>query len=426
MIVHSLTDQIPTDDFAGRIVETVISLANEEKRRQTSRDVKRGLKSLVSKGYAPGVPPRGYIAVKVTIGEKRDGIPRVVRKWEPDPVWAELVKIAWQLRAQGKSYQEITKATRGELYTGTNSWYSFFRNKAYLGIAKGGDLEVEDQHEPLINQELWDAGQRLHRPMPVGGSRGSLHHPRRVGKPTILSGFTYCLECGAMMTHSPGNKKHPWLHYICGTKDRHGVGACNSRRIGAANAEKQIMECVLNQVLTPGYLSVAIAETKKQLDSTAEIEPQIKAAARRLEDLEIAIQRTLNTIEKTGSEAAQDRLKQREVEKAQTKVDLKRLDLQLATAKTEITPKAMVVILAAWHAQFDSLQESGNVRELKAWLMQFVSRIELGYTRARIFYTYPVFDLLPRNVDTNNVPSLHRIVTNHGEKFVMIEWSKEP
>src|SRR5690606_10149792 len=44
--VHSLTDQIPVDDFAGRIVETVISLANEEKRRQTSKDVKRGLRSL--------------------------------------------------------------------------------------------------------------------------------------------------------------------------------------------------------------------------------------------------------------------------------------------------------------------------------------------------------------------------------------------
>jgi len=34
IIVHSLTDQVPSDDFAGRIVETVISLANEEKRRR--------------------------------------------------------------------------------------------------------------------------------------------------------------------------------------------------------------------------------------------------------------------------------------------------------------------------------------------------------------------------------------------------------
>ena len=34
------------------------------------------------------------------------------------------------------------------------------------------------------------------------------------------------------------------------------------------------------------------------------------------------------------------------------------------------------------------------MREIKAWLMQFVARIELGYNRARIFYTYPAMDLL--------------------------------
>src|SRR6266498_4443645 len=221
VIVHSLTDQIPADDFAGRIVETVINLANEEKRRQTSRDVKRGLKSLVSKGFSPGTPPRGYIAIKVTIGSRRDGLPRIVSKWEPDPVLSEYVKIAWQLRAQGKSYQEITHATHGKLYTGINSWHGFFRNKAYLGIGKNGDLEIEDHHEPLITWDLWEAVQKLFGP--PREKKGQLNHPRRVGNPTIFSGFTYCIECGAMMTHSTGKKKHPWLHYICGRKDRHGV-----------------------------------------------------------------------------------------------------------------------------------------------------------------------------------------------------------
>lgn len=400
ILVHSLTDQIPLDDFAGRIVETVISLANEEKRRQTSRDVKRGLKSLVSKGFSPGVPPRGYMAIKVTIGEKRDGMPRVVSKWEPDPVLAELVKIAWQLRAQGKSYQEITRATHGQLYTGSNSWHSFFRNKAYLGIGKSGDLEVPDHHEPLTTWELWEAVQKLYDAHPLSGKKGQLNHPRRVGNPTILSGFTYCLECGAMMTHSPGNKKKPWVHYMCGRKDRHGPASCRSKRIGAVNAEQQILAAILGQVLTADYLSEAIAETKKQLDSTPELERQIKATRRDLESLDIAIQRNLNTIEKTGSPAAQDRLKQREAEKSQLQADLEKLSMQLATARAEITPQAIDIILAAWRAQFDRLQQSGNVRELKAWLLQFISRIELGYNRARIFYTYPMIALFSAGIDS--------------------------
>jgi hypothetical protein len=55
----------------------------------------------------------------------------------------------------------------------------------------------------------------------------------------------------------------------------------------------------------------------------------------------------------------------------------------------ENTPEAADLIMATWQAQFDSLHESASVRELKAWLLQVVLRIELGYNPARIFYTYP-------------------------------------
>lgn len=393
VIVHSITDQIPADDFAGRIVETMIDLANEEKRRQTSRDVKRGLKTLISKGYAAGPPPRGYMAVKVDLGPHRDGMPHIVSKWEPDPVLSEYVKIAWQLRAQGKSYQEINRATNGKLYSSKNCWHGFFTNKSYLGIGKSGALEVPDHHEPLITWSLWEAVQKLNDASPRRGKTGHLNHPRRVGFPSLFSGFAYCLECGAMMVHSADRRKQPkrpWRNYICGTKDRKGVAVCTSRRVGAVKAEQQILAYVLEQVLTPEYLAEAIAETKKHLDSTTEIERQIQAEKRKLEELEIAIQRTLNTIERTGSPAAQDRLKQREAERSQTKAEIERLSLQRVTTVTEITPEALDIILAAWRAQFDRAEDSGNVRELKAWLMQFVSRIDLGYNRARIFYTHPI------------------------------------
>jgi len=273
----------------------------------------------------------------------------------------------------------------------------------------------------LITWELWEAVQRQRESHPLYGKKGSLNHPRRVGNPRILSGFTYCFECGAMMTHSTGHKKQPWNHYICGNKDRHGATACKSRRVSANNAETQIINTVLNQILTPEYLSEVIEETKKQLDSTPEIERQIKAEKRRLEDLDIAIQRTLNTIEKTGSQAARDRLKQREAEKTQTKYEIEKLSLQLATAQTEITSEAMKIILATWRDQFDKLQETGNVREIKAWLMQFISKIELGYNQARIFFTYPMTDL----VNSRNTPHhFGGTVLSAVNKSIVVEWSK--
>jgi len=53
-------------------------------------------------------------------------------------------------------------------------------------------------------------------------------------------------------------------------------------------------------------------------------------------------------------------------EKAGTLDALKKLQLQLLTAQTEITPEAIGTSLSVRRAQFDRLEESGNVRELKA------------------------------------------------------------
>ncbi len=58
--VHSLTDPIPEGQY-GRIIEFFIDISNEEKRRQTSTDARRGLRDLVLRyGCVSGVPPIGF------------------------------------------------------------------------------------------------------------------------------------------------------------------------------------------------------------------------------------------------------------------------------------------------------------------------------------------------------------------------------
>jgi DNA invertase Pin-like site-specific DNA recombinase len=119
LIIHSLTDPIP-DGIYGRIVETIIDIANEEKRRQTARDVKRALKAIFQQGYSFGVPPRGYLREQVVIGRKRDGSERKGSRWVPDPEVWDLVKLAWQLRAEGRTYEVIQKATGRVIYKSKN------------------------------------------------------------------------------------------------------------------------------------------------------------------------------------------------------------------------------------------------------------------------------------------------------------------
>lgn len=401
IVFHSLTDPIPHDDFE-QVIEALLDFSNAEKRRQTSRDVKRGLKELVSRcdtsapgrhleGLAPGTPPRGYKSIPVEIGVRRNGTPHYVGKWVIDPDLSDYVKMAWELRAAGKSYQEITQATKGKVYITSASWVSFFKNKSYLGVYGKGPREIPDHHEPLITFEVWEAVQRIHESHPLYGGKG-LHNPRRVGNPTLLSGFAYCLDCGAMMTHSPGNAKRAWRHYLCGKKNRQGYQACNSRRVGADKADAKIIETLMTRIFTAEYLAEALDLARQRLESTPDIERELNAERRRVEDLDIAIQRLLRTIERTDSPSALERLQQREAERTQARANVKKLSVQLTAAKVEITPEAMVIILDAWREQFNKLQETGNIREIKTYMMQFIKRVDLGYNHAKIYYTYPMID----------------------------------
>lgn len=395
IIVHSITDPIPEDERASRIVELVVDLSNEERRRQISRDVKRGLQELVSKGFSPGTPPRGYKRVQVENGFNRDGKPRMVSKWERDPDLWDLVVLAWQMRADGKSYREIQSATGGRLYKSNPCWATFFRNKSYLGIGRSGTFENPDHHEPAITWEIWEAVQKLIEDHPL--HKNHPRHPRRVGSPSLLTSYTYCIECGSMMTHTPGHKNHSWRYYICGKKDKQGTKSCTSRRVGEQRAEDAILNAVINQVLSPEYLAEVIEQARIKYSDTSEIERQINNAKHALEDLEIAIQRLLHAIEKTGSPSAADRLKDCERERAQVKAEIDHLLSQLAASKVEITPDAMKIVLDAWREKFTQARATKNMKFIRDWLYRFVSRIDLGYNRAMIHYTYPMADFSPRD-----------------------------
>ena len=138
----------------------------------------------------------------------------------PDPELWELVQLAWKMRAAGRSYSEITKATKGKLYKTKNSWPTFFKNKTYLGIGKCGDLEIPNHHEAAVTQETWDAVQAQKKASPWYGKTGHPNHPRRKGNPSLLSGMSFCLHCGSAIVHHNGHKKHNWPYYVCGTTDR--------------------------------------------------------------------------------------------------------------------------------------------------------------------------------------------------------------
>ena len=400
LVVHSLTDPIPPGEFS-RVIESLIDYANEEKRRQNSRDVRRALVERVKAGYSSGgFPPRGYLNKREEVGTKRNGELRFGTRWVIDPELAPLVKLAFKLRSEGKSLTEIAKATHNQLYKSKNCWSTFFNNRSYLGIGKCGNLEVPDHHPALVDMTTFKAVQEINQ-RAKRNTPGNLSRPLRLTSSSLLSGVGVCIHCGAALVKDRAGR-NKWHHYICGKKRRQRYNSCQGRQINAAKADQAILEAILTQVLTPKFAAALFEEVKAQFTSVAELDQKEQDARLALSNVEISINKLLDTIEETNSSSAKERLQDRENEKARILYHINEIQAQRETTKLDIPPEVLTLALKFWRGKIEAAQEIQDFRALQDLLRHFVSKIEVGYDVARIWYTYPI----PALLNTENNSSL--------------------
>lgn len=373
-------------------------------------------RDLVKAGYAPGghKPPQGYQAVKVVTGQKRDGHPRTASKWEPDPELGPLVTLAFKMRAAGKSYREIIKATGGKLYKAVNSWPTFFSNRSYLGIGKCGDDEFPDHHPALIDLETFEAVQAFQRLHP----RSGLSHPRRIAHPSLLSGLAFCSKCGAAMVYHAARHKD-WPFYVCGKRDRNKASRdCDTRRINARLVDSTVFDLVLSRILTPEYFAALLDDTRRNLADTESIDRAITEKREDIRQARQAMSNLLELVETFGPGAAQERYQRREAEIARLKFEIQELEARRESLNVEVTPEALALVLATWRAELTQAKETGDLSNLRALLARFIDRIELDYTTLKIWYTFPIDSLFPSGNDALRGGT--RLIV--GRKAVILDW----
>ena len=388
-VLHSMTDDVPTGDIAP-VVEAIIDWKNERYLSDLSRDVKRGLYDLARAGYAPGgFPPRGYRAVKVQIGVKRDGEPHLVSQWVPDPELAPKVRQAFEMRAAGASYEEILEATR--IFPVRSSYVAMFRNKSYLGIRKCGDLEVEDAHEPLVDREMWDAvqsmvGTRVRRTQRSDAAEPHLYRARSL---FLLSGLAECAECGAAMIGKEdwsGGRKTPFRYYLCSRKNREGWGSCPSGKIPAERPERALLKFAIESLLTVEFAMTQMEETGKHLPRRRALrEHQVEETRRRLQGVDESIHILLDLAEQYGAESAGARLVQREAERRELLAKLDEIESG-EEAQREREPADGV---QAMLAEMRETLTSTDTRAQQVLLKKVVVHVKLGKEQGEVFYTSP-------------------------------------
>ena len=104
---------------------------------------------------------------------------------------------------------------------------------------------VENKHEPIISQEIWDRC----REIDAEHTTGRVSSNKTVKS---LSSLLYCADCGYRMTSAKSTNKvgyttgNPhivvWEFYKCGTYTRYGKNYCSTHYIDQGKIEKLVLD----------------------------------------------------------------------------------------------------------------------------------------------------------------------------------------
>ena len=85
-------------------------------------------------------------------------------------------------------------------------------------------IVVENCHEPIITQELWDTVHKI---------LNAKHRPAKTGEIQMFAGLLYCSDCGHALTYSQKKHKDGSYHgaYSCWMYKTHGKEYCASHYI---------------------------------------------------------------------------------------------------------------------------------------------------------------------------------------------------
>ena len=304
---------ITDDTAASRTMDTVMASFNEMQRLVISEKVKATLNEKARSGYFPSVPPLGYINVP-NPDKNTDRLARKIIKLHQEI--APLITEAFKLYATGNfngydlndlMYKKGLR-TRNNIKLSPSRFYELLKNRIYLGEVHWGEVHVKGKHEPLIDEDTFNAVQSI-----MAGH--NQHACRRRKYSWLLNGFVYCWEHKKRYT-AEWHLDKKLAYYHC--TNRYGCGKyVEKNKLEEEVAEKfkeiefndSFVEMIINKAKEIFYKRRREYEAKKQalVNKKTALELKYKVAQDKLftgvlfdEDFKIVkneIKSELNTIE---------------------------------------------------------------------------------------------------------------------------------
>jgi len=298
IVIHSLTDKIPEGEF-GPVIETIIHIANKQKKDEAAMGAWRGLRHNVKQGAVSGFPPVGIARSPITIVSE-DGSARPAHRWDPDPDYKLRINKAFELKAAGASLSKIHTETK--LYGSIHSYLDFFQNPIYMGTLRFGEMIVENYCAATVSRELWEKVQAI---LTASAERKHLNsktnHPRRQTSVYLLSGILRCARCEGMFNgmSSPQKYGEDYRRYNCSTAKMKKT--CTAKPIPAKLIETMVLD-ELHRFFDDPQNFVNILESFKLENSTRQqqVDENLASSNAQLATVRKGIANTTNAIEQHG------------------------------------------------------------------------------------------------------------------------------
>ena len=380
VILKSATEPFDTGAAAGRMMLQMLGVFAEFEHATIVDRVTAGLERRVREGkWMSGRSPYGYT--------REDGL------LVPDPVKAPVVRRIFHLYAEGKLGTTAIARTldaegapppRKQGWS-PNALQLILANPAYRGLVRWNGETHPGLHEPLVDEETFEATQGI---LKRRGENASL----RRGNPSdfLLSGLVRCHHCGrAYVGTSAHGRNGRYTYYACSTRYKYGPAKCSGERLPKDRLEAAVLAQLADLYRDGRVIEKALADAAVHVESERpRTEEQLASTCAEIARLETKLERYFEAFEEGTLSPAdcQDRVRRHRA-RLET---LREQEAALArTLGTRANTPPDTAALAGLADQLDEILTNESPEQAKELLRLLVKEIRI-HDRRRIIPTYRI------------------------------------
>ena len=233
----SVTQQFNTANSMGRLTLNVLLSFAQFEREVTAERIRDKIVASKKKGmWMGGLPPLGYDAVdkKLVINSEEADTVRAIFGLYLD--LGSIRDLAAEATRRGYGTKRRPTGARGGKAFSRGHLAQLLRNPIYIGRIAHRDETFPGQHDAIIDQQTWDAAQR----MLDGNCRGRWSRSNK-NQACLLTGLLFD-ESGDRLTPSYSNKKGRRYRYYTSSRLINEPDAKNGWRLPADQIEQAVLD----------------------------------------------------------------------------------------------------------------------------------------------------------------------------------------